>query len=292
MAKNEKDRIKYAIDGILESGFEDFELIVIDDHSEDDTYNIVKSYAAVDKRIKLYKNKYIGKVEGTNYGYELSSGDLVKCIDADDILDSQFFDCLQDIMPGCSHCHAANIVSNNLDYIAKYNVNHGIVDLNFEEVTSRLVSLPKWCWTFSREVADKIFPLPSDMPIEDIWMSIRAKQYSEKILVTDKPLYLYRQHKGQDYGGILNYGFDVVELRAWRSIKTIQLLELMNEYSYIDFSYLKNYLNLCVSRASLKAILFSDLVLRDKAKLVLILHFPSAASVFTKIKWWFDGRCQ
>ena len=71
-----------------------------------------------------------------------------------------------------AHCHAALIVDENLKKLAKYHANPKLITSSFEEVASNLISLPKWSWSFKREIVEKIFPLPSELPFEDVWMAI------------------------------------------------------------------------------------------------------------------------
>ena len=47
--------IKEAIESVLSQTFTDFELIIVDDCSTDDTWNVIKSFK--DKRIRAYRNK-------------------------------------------------------------------------------------------------------------------------------------------------------------------------------------------------------------------------------------------
>ncbi len=288
MAKNEEDRISEAIESLLKSDYPSFELIVIDDSSSDKTYELVSSYVEKDSRVRLFKNKYIGKVKGTNYAYSLCDGELIKCIDADDILKKDYFSLVEGLGEGQSHCHAANVVSSNLDYLGKYSVNKKIIIADFQEVISKLISLPKWSWTYSRDVANKVFPIPDEMPIEDLWMSFRAKEFSSEIIYDDVPVYLYRQHAGQDYGGILNYSYDVVKLRAERSLETINIIEGLGLYSAVDFSYLKVFLNSIIDKNNLFQVMVKNIRFLDKIKLILMLDFPKVASLATRVKWKVD----
>ena len=52
-----KKTIEKAIRSVLSQTYENFELIVIDDNSTDDTAKIVNSFLDIDKRIILIKNK-------------------------------------------------------------------------------------------------------------------------------------------------------------------------------------------------------------------------------------------
>jgi glycosyltransferase involved in cell wall biosynthesis len=289
VAKNEAPRIDLVINSIIKYRKKNIEIIIVDDFSNDMTYKISKKFSKEFKFIKVFRNKIKGKVIGTNFGYRKSKGEIIKFIDGDDILLPGFYKELYKIKNGFSHCHSANIVNNELKYIAKYNINNQILSKSVKDVIINLISPPKWCWTFSRVVTEKIFPIPKEMPIEDLWISIRAKEFSKKIIVTNKPLYLYRQHYGQDYGGILNYNYKLVKLRAQRSIKTINLLKKIKSYKQYNFQYLENYLHIIINRSGILKILFSDFLLRDKIKAILMLYFPKISSYLTILKWKIDG---
>ena len=49
--------LKESVDSILNQSFTDFELIIIDDCSTDNTWEILTKYAAQDQRIRLFKNQ-------------------------------------------------------------------------------------------------------------------------------------------------------------------------------------------------------------------------------------------
>lgn len=293
MALNEELRIADAISALIDqTECNDWELIVIDDGSTDKTFEISSHFAALDKRVKVFKNIHKGKVLGTGYGYTLCSGEYIKCIDADDVLLPDFFKEHNSAVPFSAHCHSLTVTDEKLSPIALYAVNTKIVSLNYKDVAENFVSLPKASWTVHRSIADKIFPIPLDMPIEDVWISLIIKFYAKEIKFTLKPLYLYRQHQGQDYGGIINYERSMVVLRAQRSEIIISILE--QRYAElvkdIDFSKAKNALKLQTSQASILKILSSELTIPLKIKISLMLHFPKVASVFTRVKWKLDER--
>ena len=76
--------VKKAIKSVLNQTFEDFELILIDDGSSDDSLAQIKSIT--DNRIKLHRNdKNRGIVYSRNKGLGLAQGDFIGFIDADDV---------------------------------------------------------------------------------------------------------------------------------------------------------------------------------------------------------------
>lgn len=82
---------KYVL-GMLESiqnqTYENFEIIIIDDYSTDNSIEIVKNFITKDPRFKLYiRPKYLLKGANScrNYGLEISAGELIIFADSDDI---------------------------------------------------------------------------------------------------------------------------------------------------------------------------------------------------------------
>jgi glycosyltransferase involved in cell wall biosynthesis len=81
---NGEKYIATAIDSILGQTFSDFELIIIDDGSTDDTVNIINSYS--DDRIVIVHNEAnIGLTKSLNMGIKLARGRYVARMDGDDI---------------------------------------------------------------------------------------------------------------------------------------------------------------------------------------------------------------
>lgn len=76
--------IREAIESILKQTFSNFEFLIFDDGSTDNTRNIIESYS--DKRIKLIINEHnIGLTASLNKGIEIAKGDYIARMDGDDI---------------------------------------------------------------------------------------------------------------------------------------------------------------------------------------------------------------
>ena len=68
---------------VLESASIDYEIVVVDDGSEDNTYLVVKKHFSKDQRVKVVRKENGGKGSAIRYGFEFTRGKYVAFIDAD-----------------------------------------------------------------------------------------------------------------------------------------------------------------------------------------------------------------
>ena len=89
-AYNCEKYIAEAIQSVLNQTYIDFELIIIDDCSKDNTLDIIKDFKSKDSRIKVYESSENSGVSKTrNRGIFESSGEWVAFLDSDDIWDNK-----------------------------------------------------------------------------------------------------------------------------------------------------------------------------------------------------------
>jgi len=85
--------LEEAINSILSQSFSDFEFLIIDDCSTDNTWEILSQYAEKDPRIILVKNsENLGLTKSLNKGLKLAKGEYIARQDADDISLPQRFE--------------------------------------------------------------------------------------------------------------------------------------------------------------------------------------------------------
>jgi glycosyltransferase involved in cell wall biosynthesis len=82
---NAKRYVGEAIESILAQTFKDFEFLIIDDGSTDQSLAILERYAAQDKRIRLSSKPNAGYAVRLNEMLQQAQGDLIAQMDADDI---------------------------------------------------------------------------------------------------------------------------------------------------------------------------------------------------------------
>jgi glycosyltransferase involved in cell wall biosynthesis len=89
-AYNSEKYLAIAIKSILNQTFENFELLIVDDGSTDQTEKIIKTF--IDKRIRYVKKNHEGLAATLNYGLKIARYDWIARMDADDICHPQRFD--------------------------------------------------------------------------------------------------------------------------------------------------------------------------------------------------------
>jgi len=105
--------ISEAIQSVLDQTYQDFELVIIDDRSSDNTDEVVKPFLA-DPRVRYYKNeKNLGLVGNFNKCLEYANGRYIKYLLADDKFDKELlakFVPVMDQNPGVSLVTSDNYV--------------------------------------------------------------------------------------------------------------------------------------------------------------------------------------
>lgn len=81
---NSEKYVGEAIESVLKQTYKNFELILVDDGSRDNSYNIINDYSKKDDRIKVYKKENGGISSTRNFGILKATGKYIAFIDNDD----------------------------------------------------------------------------------------------------------------------------------------------------------------------------------------------------------------
>jgi len=88
---NAEQYLANCIDSILRQSFGDFELLLINDGSTDQSPEICTQYASADSRIKVIHQENQGVSAARNHGLDIASGEWLTFCDADDWIAEDFF---------------------------------------------------------------------------------------------------------------------------------------------------------------------------------------------------------
>lgn len=92
LAYNEGEQIRKILDKIVSLNNEKFELIVVDDGSTDCSPEILDEYAGKNKFITVFHQENQGCLLARRRGISLANGDYITFVDADDMIEDEYFD--------------------------------------------------------------------------------------------------------------------------------------------------------------------------------------------------------
>lgn len=89
---NNQRYVKRCINSIIKQTYDNFECIIIDDGSSDNSLQICSKIASSDERIRVYHINNAGVSNARNYGLSKAEGDIVTFVDSDDYIDTDVFE--------------------------------------------------------------------------------------------------------------------------------------------------------------------------------------------------------
>jgi glycosyltransferase involved in cell wall biosynthesis len=116
--------IRECIESILAQTYTDFEILIVDDKSSDETIDIAEEFARRDKRIRIVINQLnLGLVKNWNRCVELAGGEWIKFVFQDDIIAP---DCIEELLNCCNGgslfavCRRIIIFEEGSEFLSKY----------------------------------------------------------------------------------------------------------------------------------------------------------------------------
>lgn len=186
---------------ILNQTYSNYEVIIVNDGSPDNSDNIIKSYEKKDKRFKGYKKVNGGLSDARNYGLKYATGDYLIFIDADDYIENNYLEKVNDVLERNKDIDVLKfkikLVDEGENLIRMEN------GLNKEGVTSfeELVKLeflePAWSYVYKLSFwKENNFTYLKGMIHEDFGLTPEILMKANKIYYLNSYLYNYVQRNG------------------------------------------------------------------------------------------------
>lgn len=90
---NKAPYLRETLNSVLDQRYTNWECIIVDDHSTDDSWRVLEKYSEMDLRFQIFKrpnNLSQGGNAARNYAFQVSKGDFINWFDSDDIMNSDF----------------------------------------------------------------------------------------------------------------------------------------------------------------------------------------------------------
>ncbi|MCX7547341.1 glycosyltransferase family 2 protein [Xanthomarina sp. F1114] len=200
--KNTNKFLYDCIESIQNQTYTNWELLIIDDSSTDNSYQIVHEFTKHDKRIKLLKNPGEGIIEALRFAFKNSSGTYITRMDSDDIMPPNKLEVLLNNLQKHGKKHVA---TGLVSYFSEDGINDGYRNYetwlnkltrtgsNYSEIYKECV-IPSPCWMAHKNdlLAADAFN-PNDYP-EDYDLAFRFYKQQLKVIPCNQVLHLWRDY--------------------------------------------------------------------------------------------------
>ena len=187
---------------IVDQTYDNFELLAVDDHSADDSFEILSAFSKRYPYIIINQNKGSGIIDALNQGYADSSGELITRMDADDIMDKDkiFYLSHKLIKQGIG-----NLALGKVSYFSSEELGDGykkyakwlndLTDLgsNFTDRYKECV-IPSTAWMAYREDFNQCGGFDSQMYPEDYDLCFRFYGLGIRPIPSEKVVHYWRDH--------------------------------------------------------------------------------------------------
>ena len=231
---NAQKFISKAIESILNQSYNNFEFIIVDDFSNDESVNIIKRFS--DNRIKLLESKKkLGRTKALNFGLNICSSDYIAIQDADDISNSKR---IETLMKEFEKNKKLGLVFSNFKIINKDNefIEKKNIYKNILKKIKYLNLIPHSSIIFKRSgIGEKFFYDESFLYAQDYDLILKFLKFS-KISLIDKELIYLRYHSER-----------MTHNELYKKIIILENLRLLNfseknfNHNFFDFIILKFY---------------------------------------------------
>lgn len=232
------------------------ELILIDDHSSDNSWQICQTLSQKDSRISVYQNEEIGVSSARNLGLSIATGKWITFVDADDYVYQDYFRSI------------IRSVSKNCDFLLfsydEFPNNHQgekirtlkLISLHKEELynlifQSRVVQGYVWDKAFKRTIIEKyqVRFNPHLSMNEDLAFCFEYMLHAKSPIFLDKIIYCYVKHDTEATSGKLSNEAIMVK-KSFTYMKQLQKKScglpdryLTVAYTYMNFFLLKKVIS-------------------------------------------------
>ena len=203
---NREKYLEQCLESVRNQTYKNFECIMVDDGSTDESITIAKGYADNDPRFKLITSEHVGFSAAKNIGLDKAQGKYIIFLDSDDFAYPQWLEFLYDtlvktgsdistcfydeFMEGVSAPEkepSSDFYTNNPYYIAEYSY------LKMNLIYHRLCSCYLWNKLVKKEIYDTI-RFKDQMALSDISEVYKIFDKANKVVQVMTPLIHYRRH--------------------------------------------------------------------------------------------------
>ncbi|OEK05005.1 glycosyltransferase family 2 protein [Roseivirga misakiensis] len=142
--KNLGRYVKETIESASSQTYQNWELIIINDQSTDDTAQIVRELAQQEKRVKLVENDGNGIIPALQKGLGLAQGSFISRIDGDDIMPKDRLELMVNLILGSE---TKTVVTGKVKYFSDSPISDGYIQYE-DWLNERVIQADHWSWIY------------------------------------------------------------------------------------------------------------------------------------------------
>lgn len=191
--------LEECIASILSQTFTDWELILVDDGSTDNSADIAKRWRDKDTRIKLYRKANGGVSSARNFGLDHVTGKYIMFVDSDDICHPQILEILHYFTgtdAELTMCHCIRFQTTPVDTTLEEYTPEILIYLDeiYRCMATKHILHPPYAKLYKRDIIERYgirFPLGLQLG-EDVLFNLNFLKYTSSSVYINLPLYYYR----------------------------------------------------------------------------------------------------
>lgn len=200
--RNEENHIEACLDSILKQTFNNWELIVVDDHSTDNTKVLLDKYAAKDHRIRVLDNVGEGVISALQMAYSRTAKNIITRMDGDDLMVADKLATLQSQLLNAGPGHIAlgkvryfpeEMIGDGYQRYQRW-LNALIEDAMIWQGIYKECVVPSPCWMLWKQDLDNIGAFNNSVYPEDYDLCFKMYRAKLKPLPASKVLHLWRDY--------------------------------------------------------------------------------------------------
>ena len=203
---NIADYLHYAIDSLLKQTYQNFEVILVNDGSTDDSSRLCEDYAREYENIHVFHKENRGLSDARNFGVTKANSDWIFFLDPDDYLEDYTLELIVKIQ----EIHQADLISTKVKATSKYNAytSYRLQDSDYKDlipVTKEKAlelmlddkgATVSACAKLYRKCILERVPFPVGKIYEDFYVVAEHLALAERIVISPLETYNYYRREG------------------------------------------------------------------------------------------------
>jgi glycosyltransferase involved in cell wall biosynthesis len=276
---NREKYIAEAIQSVIDSTYEYFELIIVDDCSTDNTFKIAQSYITIDSRVKVFLNKKnLGDYHNRNMAASYAKGKYIKYLDADDVIYPNGLEIMVNHMEKFPSA-ALGVSFSRIDDIIPYPFLMNSADIFRNEFLKKsYLGVGPSATIISKKAFDELGGFSGKQYIGDteLWFNLAA---IFPVVIMQPSLNWWRDHPDQQIKQEQK-NLDIIIIRF--QLRIDHLLKNKNHFSHEEYSFALNRIKHNFSRYIL-----SLLIKSKNLKNFYYLFKKSGLNIFDLVKGFY-----